>query len=261
MDEKLKKDVEAAVAEIFSQKEEAEQKARTEEALQKSAETITELTDALEAKNSEAEETANKIVELEEKLTNLNSELEAAKKQVEEANEKLAEAEKTIEDMKKDKAAELRMSELIEAGVGRSDKDSQRAKVREMGDEEFAAYRDELIDLRKAVEAELAKTAEEAKEETVEETPAEETKAEEAAEGETEEEENEEAAGEEDEESSEEASEEEDEETPPANVDPDKAVAAAMNLEVRPSDDMMAKYLKLGKAMASRITKRNTEDD
>jgi hypothetical protein len=130
-----------------------------------------------------------------------------------------------------------------------------------MDDEEFASYRDELIDLRKAVEAELAKVAEEAEEEeAAEETPAdEETPAEDAAE--EEEENDEEAASEEDEESSEEASEEEDEETQPANVDPKKAVAAAMNLEVMPSDDMMAKYSKMGKAMASRMTKRNAEDD
>ena len=258
MDDKLKRDVEAVVAEIFSQKEEADQRTRTEEALQKSADTITELTEALEGRNTDLQTKADALVELEEKLADLNSELEAAKKEVTEANEKLTEAETTIENMKKDKAAELRMSELTEAGVARSDKEAQTAKVREMDDEEFASYRDELVDLRKAVEAELAKVAEEAEEEKAEETPAEETPAESAAE---EEEEIEEAASEEDEESSEEASEEEDEETPPANVDPTKAVAAAMNLEVRPSDDMMAKYLKMGKAMASRMTKRNTEDD
>jgi len=257
MDDKLKQDVEAAVAEIFSQKEEAEQKARTEEALQKSADIIVELTEALEVKNAEASEKADEIVELEDKLVNLNSELEAAQKEVTEANEKLANAEKAIEDMKKDKAAELRMSELTTAGVVRSDKEGQTAKVREMSDEEFAAYRDELIDIRKAVEAELAKAANETEEEEAAEgTPATETS--ESA-PEAEEEENEEAAGEEDAESSDEASEEE--ETPPANVDPTQAVAAAMNLEVRPSDDMMAKYLKMGKAMASRMTKRNTEDD
>jgi len=258
MDDKLKKDIEAVVAEIFSQKEEADQKARTEEALQKSADTITELTEAVEGKNTELQEKADSIVELEEKISELTSELEAAKKEVTEVSEKLNEAETTIENMEKDKAAELRMSELTKAGVSRSDKDAQTAKVREMDDEEFAAYRDELIDLRKAVEAELAKVAEGAEEEeAAEETPAEETPAEEAAE----EEESEEAASEEEEEeSSEEASEEEEEETPPANVDPDKAVAAAMNLEVMPSDDMMAKYLKMGKAMASRMTK-HTEDD
>lgn len=260
MDDKLKRDVEAVVAGIFSQKEEADQRARTEEALQKSADTITELTEAMEGKNTELQEKADSVVELEEKISELTSELEAAKKEVTDISEKLTEAETTIENMEKDKATELRMSELTKAGVARSDKEAQAAKVREMEDEEFAAYRDELVDLRKAVEAELAKVAEEAEEkEAVEEkeTPAKETPAEEAAE---EEEESEEAASEEEEEeSSEEASEEEEEETPPANVDPDKAVAAAMNLEVMPSDDMMAKYLKMGKAMASRMS--NTEDD
>ena len=53
MNEELKKDVEAAVASIFSQKEEAEQRAETEKALNKSAETITSLTEALEGKNAD----------------------------------------------------------------------------------------------------------------------------------------------------------------------------------------------------------------
>ena len=62
MNIELKKDIEAAVSEIFSQKEEAEQKARTEEALQKSAETITKLTEALEARNVSEEEHASFIL-------------------------------------------------------------------------------------------------------------------------------------------------------------------------------------------------------
>ena len=50
----------------------------------------------------------------------------------------------------------------------------------------------------------------------------------------------------------EEASEEEGEvETPAANIDPGKAVAAAMNLEIFPSDDLMKKYGDLGQAMAA----------
>jgi len=138
--------------------------------------------------------------------------------------------------MRKDKAAELRMAELAKAGVALSDKDTQTAKIRDMEDEEFGSYRDELVSLRRAVEAELAKAVLE-----------EETQEEEAAEAEDEEVEEEVAAEE----------EELVEETLPANVDPGQAIAAALNMEVMPSDSVLAKYAKLGEAMAKRMNKDN----
>lgn len=236
MNEELKKNVEAAVAEIFSQKEEAEQRAETEKALQKSADTISQLTAALEDKNSADEEVATLINDLENKVKELTSGLEAAKNEAEESATKLAESEKIIEGMRKDKAAELRMAELAKAGVALSDKDTQTAKIRDMEDEEFGSYRDELVSLRRAVEAELAKAVLE-----------EETQEEEAAEAEDEEVEEEVAAEE----------EELVEETLPANVDPGQAIAAALNMEVMPSDSVLAKYAKLGEAMAKRMNKDN----
>jgi chromosome segregation ATPase len=249
MNEELKKDVEAAVASIFSQKEEAEQRAETEKALQTSAEKITELTEALEGKNANGEEVAKQITDLEAKVDELTSELEAAKTEAEETATKLTESENKISEMKKDKAAELRMNELATAGVALSDKDAQTAKVREMEDEDFASYREELVSLRSAVEAELAKEKpadEEASEETQEEETAEKTSETEEGEAASEE-------GEASDENEEEASEEE--EIAPANIDPDKAVAAAMNMEVAPSDSVLAKYAKLGEAMSERMNK------
>lgn len=252
MNEELLKDVAAMVAEIFSQKEEAEQRAETEKALQKSADTITELTEALEGKNVSDEEVATQMNDLKNKVTELTSELEAAQKEVEESASKLAESESKIEEMRKDKAAELRMDELVKAGVALSDKDAQATKIREMEDEEFGSYKEELVSLRSAVEAELAKVVPE------EEASEEETQEEEVAEEETAEEDNEEKATEEEgEEASEETAEEEAEETPPVNVDPDTAVAAAMNMEVAPSDNVIAKYAKLGLAMAERMKTDN----
>ncbi len=244
MDDKLKKDVEVLVAEIFSQKEDAKKRERTEDALQKSAEAIADLTTALEERNADAEKANSKIDDQESTIEDLNSELEAAKKEITKSTEKLAETEKTIEEMKKDKAAELRMSELTEAGVALSDKEAQAAKIREMDDESFTSYKEELVSLRKAVEAELAKAGEEAASEEDETIP---------------EEEAEEAAEENDEEvPAEEEAEEATEETPPVNVDPDTAIAGALNLEVMPSDDILAKYNEMGKAMAKRMT---TNDD
>ncbi len=249
MNEELKKDVEVMVSKIFSQKEEAEQRAETEKALQKSADTITQLTEALEGKNADAEGVATQITELESKIEGLTSELEAAKNEVKESVDKLAESENAIEEMRKDKAAELRMAELVKAGVALSDKDAQTAKVRDMEDEEFGSYKEELVSLRSAVETELAKVDPEGEAASEEETQ-EEVSAEESAE-------EEEVAEEEDSEENEEEASEEDEETLPANVDPDTAVAAAMNMEVKPSDSVLAKYAKLGEAMATRMNNDN----
>jgi hypothetical protein len=239
MKEELKKDVEAAVSEIFSQKEEAEQKARTEEALQKSANTISELTEALETRNQETEETASEIASLTTKTEELTTALEAAQKEATEVAEKLAESENMIEEMKKDKAAELRMSELEKAGVALSNSEAQSVKVREMDEESFASYKDELVAVREAVKAELA-NSEVAEEEVAEEEVVEE---EVAAEEEVAEEEV----------AEEEVAEEDADETIPAEIDQNKAVAGALNLEIMPSDDVLAKYRKLGEAMASRM--------
>lgn len=238
MDEKLIQEIKAMVDSFFSEKEEAEVRRKTEEALQKSAETIGELTAALEEKNSESEEVATKLEELEAKVAELQTELEAAQTEKASADDKLAEAEQTIEEMKKDKAAEARIAELEEAGVS-SGKEAQMAKIREMNDEEFAAYKEERIELRNAVIAELESNQ---------------------PEKEVSEEENEEASEESEEASEEnneeEASEEEGEEvdTTPANVDPGHAISAALNFETIPSKDVVSKYAEMGKAMAELMT-------
>lgn len=244
MEDKLKKDIEAIVAEIFSQNEEANKIEKTENELIKSAEVISDLTTSLEEKNTKEEEMSSKLVDLEGNIKNLTTELEAAQAEVEQSNEKLVDTENKIEEMKKDKAAEVRMGELTSAGVALSDKEAQTVKVREMDDETFASYKDELISLRKAVEDELA-NADETSEENSTETAEEDETTETAEEDETND--GEEVA---DEETSEETNEDE---TPPANVDPNVAVAAAMNLEIQPSDNVMIKYQKMGKAMADNM--------
>lgn len=243
MDDKLRKDVEAVVAKIFSEKEEAEIRKQTEEALSKSATTIDELTTELETKNTEVEEFEAKLSESEEKANNLQTELEAAQREVDEAKKKLEEAESVIEEMKKDKAAELRMAELAEAGVV-SDEEAQASKVRDMSDEEFTSYKEELVSLRAAIIAQLEKdkNSEPAPVESAEEEVEEEK-------ADDEQEEAEEETEEEAEQQEEDASEED--ETPPANVDPGQAISAALNMEIFPSDDVKKKYRDLGKAMAS----------
>lgn len=241
MDEKMKNDIKAIVAEIFSDKEEVEMQKKTEAALQKSATTIEELTVTLEESSTKNEELISSVAELETSVEDLKSELEAAKKEIEEATQKLTESENTIEEMNKDRAAELRMTELEKAGVAGSDKEAQAAKVREMSEEDFASYRDELVSLREAVVAELSNSEKSEVEEKKEE--AEEEKEE------VSEEITEEIAEEED---SEEASEESDD-TPPANIDPQNAISAALNMEIQPSKGMREKYAELGNAMADQF--------
>ena len=253
----LYEQVSKVVEDLFNDKEEAEIRERTEAELQKAASSISDLTSALEDKNAEVAEYEEKISESTSRIQELESGLEAAKTELETVNEKLSISEQTLEDMKKDRAAELRIAELEEAGVVHSDRDSQINKVREMAEEDFTSYKDELVSIREAVVAELEKareqvadaTEETKTEETVvaetatEETATEETAAEETATEETaaEETETEETAAE--------------ETTVPAEITPGQATMAALNMEYIPSDTLLGKYSKLGEAMANRWKK------
>lgn len=270
----LKTQVAALVNDLFNDKEEAEIRKQTQAELEKAASTISDLTSALEEKNSEFAGMEEKLTASDARVTELESELEAAKKETEEANTKLGETEQALEDMKKDRAAELRMAELEDAGVARSDKEDQLAKVREMSDEDFASYKDELVSIREAVLAELEASKAEADAQA--QAEAEETEeAKKMSKKEEEEDEEDpkkakdkkdkkEKSGEESEEASEEteeASEEteetasEDETTTPAQITPGQAAMASLNMEYIPSEDLMSKYAKLGEAMAKRFKK------
>ena len=249
MEDKLKKDVEAVVAKIFSEKEEADIRKQTEKALSTAAVTIEDLTVTLETKNSEVLELTEQLSEAKEKATNLESDLEAVKEEMEEAKKRSTELEGTLEEIEKDRATEVRITELEEAGVI-SDKEAQMSKVREMSDEDFASYKDELVAVRAAIIAELSKSEEKEKKEeseTEEKKETEEAETEEKEEADTEEkEETEEAEKEED---------AEEKETPPANIDKNQAVEAALNLELAAADDIKNKYQELGKAMAKTLIK------
>ncbi|MEA3421163.1 MAG: hypothetical protein U9Q97_05750 [Acidobacteriota bacterium] len=236
--EALKKDIEAVVANIWSEKEEVEVRKRTEEALQKSADTITELTASLEGKETEFAELEEKNTASEAEIQKLKTELEAAQKKLDESKETLTASEKTIEDLKKDiedmrkdKAADLRMAEFEELKISHSDKDVQRAKIRDLSEDDFVAYRDELSNLRKAVESELAKTkktdeelAEEKAKKEQEELLAAKKKEEELA-----------NKGKGDE----------------TKIGPGHMALAALNLETKVTDEMSEQYQELGKALAA----------
>ncbi len=242
MEDALKKDIENMVKNIFSEKEEASQMQRTQEALNESAETIEELTQNLTVSKTElsaAKESAKEdVAEKDSKISDLTTELEAAQAKLEEAEASLLASQESLDNMKKDQLAEARMAELQEARVAMgNDLESQTAKVREFSDEEFASYKTDRIELRDAVKKELEAAATAAATETNTEGEEETPTTEEA--------------------STEEASTEEEVTTPPAEVAPGTAMAAAMNFENKPSDDMVSKYTEMGKAMAASLSPKS----
>lgn len=253
-----KEQIKALVDEMLNEKEEANVRKNIEDALEQATNTIDQLTTELEGKNTELSTISETASEYESKVEELTTELEAAREELKSKDEELASTNQKLEDMLKDRAAELRMAELEDAGVVNSDREAQTAKVREMSDEDFASYRDELVSIRKAVLAELekarekaeadAKAEEEAKkaEEKAKEDKAKETTAADEADKET-------AS----EEGTETASEDEEESTAPANITPGQAAMASLNMEYIPKADVVEKYRNLGAAMAKRMLKKD----
>lgn len=256
MSDKLTQDVQSIVDGIFQQKEEVAMRKQTEDALNKSATKITELSTSLEAKDEELSGFTTKIEELEGTV----SELSDAKKELEENLEKAASdfeaekgdltkraetAEKDLEDMKKDQLAKARFELLKNEGVAATDDkavEDQVAKIREMEDEGFEAYKTERVELRNSVIAEL--------ETSPKEKTAEELAAEKAADGEEELSDEEVAAKEAEEEAARIKAEEEAAAASDSPIEPMKAMAALLNMEAAPSKDMLTKYSELGKEMA-----------
>jgi len=270
MDKELKTQVAAVVEDLFNEKEEAEIRKRTEAELQRAAEAVSDLTSSLEEKNTEVAEYEEKLSDAEARIAELETELEAARKEVETANTKLGETEKALEDMKKDRAAEARMAELEDAGVARSDRDSQVTKVREMTDEDFASYKDELVSIREAVVAELEKARKNAEADAKAEEEAAIKAAEEAKkmmkkEEEMEDEEDpkmkkgkkKEKCSEDDTSGDSEEASGEKKTTVPAHITPGQAAMASLNMEYIPSEDLMSKYAKIGEAMAEEFKKKS----
>lgn len=246
MSEKLTQDVKEIVDSIFQQKEENAMRKETENALNKSAEKINELVASLEAKDGELSELGNKVEELESTVVGLSdkiSELETEKSDLEkekaefdsvkkELSKKAEAAEEELGNMKKDQLAKARFTELTEVGIAASDEkavEDQISKIREMEDEVFKAYKAERVELRKSIVAELEASSDGNTPANADEDPekvaAAKLKAEEEA-----------AAGSDE------------------PIEPMRAVAAALNLETLPSEDMVSKYKELGKAMAKNMS-------
>lgn len=241
--DKLFEDVKKIVDGIFSEKERADQINKTQEALNDSAKTIEDLTNSLESAKAEVEtlkgeleEAKNsadeKIQEKDSKISEISSELEAAKEELNGKNEELESTKANLEDLKKDQLAKTRIKELEESKVlAANDSESQFNRVREMSDEEFAAYKTERVELRKAVEKELEETSSSSSSDSTDGN---------SSDG--------------DNTGDNTGSKENAAYTPSASVSPGQAVAAAMNFEAVVSDDVAEKYKNLGKAMASNLS-------
>jgi predicted nucleic acid-binding Zn-ribbon protein len=260
MSDKLTQDVQGIVDGIFQQKEEVAMRKQTEDALNKSADKITELSTSLEAKDEELSGFTTKIEELESTV----SELSDAKKELEENLEKAASdfeaekgdltkraetAEKDLEDIKKDQLAKARFEVLKNEGVAATDEkavEDQVAKIREMEDEGFEAYKTERVELRASVIAELEASP---KEKTAEELAAEAAAEEKLSDEEV-------AAKEAEEEAARVKAEEEAAAASDSPIEPMKAMAALLNMEAAPSKDMLTKYSELGKEMAKSYEKK-----
>jgi len=235
MDEKkLIDDIKKIVDDIFSEKEQASQMQKTQDALNESAETIDSLTQSLELTKAELltkQESAD--VELktkDSKITELSTELEAAQKKVTELETEIASSKEALENIKKDKLAEARIGELKENKIAiLNELETQTAKVREMSEEEFASYKQDRIALRQAVEKELEEAATAAAAAQAQATNSNNTTV--VVEG----------------------SPADGVTTPAPKIDPSQTANASMNFETNPSSDLVSKYAAMGKAMAENI--------
>lgn len=173
---KERKSIKAAaksqVAEILAVEDTAQHKALLEEAFEEAKTQINDLESALEQATEEKDKLVDDVEalkaekeELENSTSKSDSEKDDLKKALDEANKQIEELTKKIEDMEKDAAMNLRIGDLDKLGLLSKGKaaDKQKAKVRDMTEEEYADYKDELLELRKGWEESVKKDTPEEK--------------------------------------------------------------------------------------------------
>jgi len=167
---KERKSIKAAaksqVAEIFAVEDAAQQKAMLEDAFEEAKSQITELESALESATEEKDNLVNDIEalraekeELEQSKKEADTEKDKLQKALDDATKQIEELTKKIEDMEKDAAMNLRIGELESLGLLFSKEklaEKQKSKVRELSEEEYADYKDELLELREGWDKETA---------------------------------------------------------------------------------------------------------
>lgn len=161
--------VREAIDDAMSEKEEATRRAKIEEVLETAQNTIDELNKVVEEKDTLLAEAAEEKDSLSQRVEQLLAEakelqdnLAKAEEDRKEVEDRANVAEASLAEIAKDRKLEERMVELAEAKVVKSAEEKleiQKARVREMGDEEFASYKEELVDLRSSLEEELKAAA------------------------------------------------------------------------------------------------------
>jgi len=159
--QQIKLSAKSKVAEVLSQEDLAAQKAKIEELFVEMETDMAELKVAKEAA-TEGNDKLSQVVEdlksekkeLEATVKTLNDEKDTLQKQLDESAKKLADIESKVTDMEKEAASQKRIKELEEAGVFSGEK--QISRVKNMDDEEFASYKEELLELRRSWEAKTA---------------------------------------------------------------------------------------------------------
>lgn len=168
--EKFKGGIREAVREALAEKEEANRLAKVEALLNEAETTINELTEAVSDKDTElaaatesSEALKAKVTELEGQLADFTNKLDEADKVREEVEERASAAEKELASIAAEARLSGRMAELDEAKIGAAEgesREAQEARVRELNDEEFAAYKSERVELRNQLAAEFKAAAE-----------------------------------------------------------------------------------------------------
>jgi len=168
--DKLVGGIREAIREALNEKEEAARVENVEALLKTAQSTIDELTATVDSKNEELASSAEdrkvlqlKINELEAMTAELREKLDTADNTANKLEERASKAENELADIAADKALAVRMSELEEAKVAYASADTrtaQETRVRSMNKEEFASYKQEMVELRAQLEKEIKAASE-----------------------------------------------------------------------------------------------------
>ena len=184
-----KKDFVDTIREVFkdmvAEQEQDVRLAKAEEVLKTAEATISNLTDTISKRDEEIATAADesnslkaRVEELEAKARELEEQLTKATEDNEGLTARAEASEKELAGIAAERRLEVRIAELSEAKVAQAGEklEEQKAKIRDMQDEEFASYKEELTSFRALLEEQLreetASTSEETAEETVEVAPA-----------------------------------------------------------------------------------------
>lgn len=155
--EKIKEMVRSTVQEALAEQAAAGVESKAEEALKIAQETVEALTETVESlqktvsDNAAALEVAeSEKVSVETELSAKSEELEAVSVELESLKEEAASVKSELDNLRKDMLIKGRMGILEEAGTARKGDAGERqvAAVREMSNEEFEGYKDEMASLR-----------------------------------------------------------------------------------------------------------------